>query len=291
MSTPDAPLTPVGPAAALATPAAPADPTATVLPDATLPDATPSSPYGVAGGPATLPPRRSGLAVAAFVVGLLSVLVCAIPVINLAALVGGVVAVVLAIVALRKLVPGVTGKGLAIAGLVLGAVSVAVAVVVSVLLAMAAQSFDAEEFEALLEEVEAAEESGVAGDGPQALPAEEPAAEAAPVEAAPAEPAPDAATDVAREDFSDLTCDLVALEAVAMSAEAPEEGVPALVDLRESAAVEDHRADYAVPAGTDESLVLSCRGTGTWADGTESPVLTEVTINGTGEVFVAYAGE
>jgi hypothetical protein len=83
---------------------------------------------------------------------------------------------------------------------------------------------------------------------------------------------------------------VLAGEAVTMSQESPEEG-SALVEILGSVPVEDHRADYAVPAGTDESLLLSCGGTATWDDGSQSPILTEVTLDGAGNLYVGATAE
>jgi hypothetical protein len=285
MSTPDAPHTPAGPPPPPASwpnadvPGTGGEAGAGVGPYA-LGDAVPGSAFAPA------PPRRNGLALTAFVVGLVSILVCLIPLVNVLSVLGGLVAVVVAIVALRRLTPGVTGKGFAIAGLVLGAISAVVAALMLVGLAVAAQSFDSEEFEQLLEEVEAAEEAGVAGDGPQALPTGAP--DDAPAQE---EVSLEAGTDgVVREDFSGVTCDVLAEEAVLVS-QSLDDGEADLVKIRESAVVEDHRADYLPPAGAEESLLLSCRGTAAWTDLSESAVLTQLTIDADGEVFVAYISE
>jgi hypothetical protein len=277
MSTPDAPFTPAGAAPTSTTPAF------------GVPDASPYAPHGApAGGFPVVPPqRRSGLAIAAFVLGLLSILVCLIPLVNVLAVVGGLIAVVLGIVALRKLVPGAGGKGFAITGIVLGAVSLVVAVLMLVVIGTAVKSLDdSGELDAILEEVEAAQEAGAPVEEPEAVASEAPA-EA--VEAAPAE-APAGAPDVVREDFAGLDCDALGAEAVAMSQESADAGA-VLLDVRESTPVEDHRTDYAVPAGADESLVLSCRGTAAWDDATQTSVLTELTIDADAELYVFYTAE
>lgn len=230
------------------------------------------------------PSRRSGLAIAALVVGILSILLCLIPVVNIVSIVGGIAALVLGIVALRKLVPGVNGKGMAVAGIVLGALSAVVAVVVSVVLGLAiGDAIESGELDQVIEDAAAQEEAG-AGDEAVADPPQAPAA---------TEPATDPAgvpVEVAREDFSDLDCAVLGDEAVFMSQE-EDTGVPALIKVRESVVVEDHRTDYATPTGVEESLVLSCRGTAAWDDTTQSSVLTELTIDADGELFIAYAAE
>ena len=254
---------------------------------ASTPDAAAAPQQPDAGAPfgaPVVPSRRSGLALAAFVVALVSLLVSAIPFVNAVSVVGGLVAVVLAVVALRKLVPGVTGKGFAIAGIVLGALAVVVAAVVWVVTAMAIQAIESGELDAVLEEAAAAQESAlVEQEVVEDVVATDDAT--APSDAASADPAAAVAGD-----FSDITCDVLAEEAVAMSAELAEGG-DVLTAVTASAIVEDHRTDATVPAGDDESLVLSCQGTATWADATESPVLTELTLDANGELAVYYAGE
>ncbi|WP_447925695.1 hypothetical protein [Georgenia muralis] len=94
------------------------------------------------GQPTGQPQRTNGLAVAAFVVGLLSILVAWIPVVGIAGIIGGIVAVVLGIMAMTKANKGQAGgKGLGIAGLVLGVLSVLLGLVVSVILGAALTAF------------------------------------------------------------------------------------------------------------------------------------------------------
>lgn len=84
--------------------------------------------------------RRSGPAVAALVVALVSFFLSTVPIVNAVSVVGGLVAVVLATRALRGLAPGASGRGHAVAGLVLGVVAAVVAVVVWALLGSAAKA-------------------------------------------------------------------------------------------------------------------------------------------------------
>lgn len=78
------------------------------------------------------PKAGNGLATAGFVLGLLGFLGSFIPVINVVGIVMGVVGAVLAIVGLMKSRTTGSGKGLAIAGLVLGALAVVVGIIVNV---------------------------------------------------------------------------------------------------------------------------------------------------------------
>ena len=99
------------------------------------------SPYGQAGPGQPYPqqysqfpaPKQSnGLATAGFVLGLLGFLGCWIPVVNFFSVLLGVLGAILAAVGLAKSRSAGTGKGLAIAGLVLGVLAVALAVLINV---------------------------------------------------------------------------------------------------------------------------------------------------------------
>lgn len=121
-----------------------------------------STPYPVAGHTSSSgwpesapPPRPSGLAIAALVVGGVSLLLCLVPVINALSIVGGIAAVVLGLVALRRLSPQVTGRGLAIGGIALGAVSAVVAIAIWGLLGAAVGGFVEDGgFSSVVEELE-----------------------------------------------------------------------------------------------------------------------------------------
>ena len=63
-----------------------------------------------------------------------------------------------------------------------------------------------------------------------------------------------------------------------------------LVEVQDSTSVEDHRTDHVTPGVAEESLVLSCQGTATWDDGTESPVLTDLYIDAAELLFVDFVG-
>ena len=75
------------------------------------------------------PPQRpgNGFGVAALVVGIIALLLAWIPVINIGAIVLGVIAVILGILGLRK---KFAGKGMSIAGIVLGALAIIGSVIV-----------------------------------------------------------------------------------------------------------------------------------------------------------------
>lgn len=132
-------------------------------------------PYGGPGFPGDQRPS-SGLAIAALVVGAISLIVAWVPVINVISIIGGIVAVVLGVVALRKVGRGAAGgKGMAIAGTVLGGVSLVAAIIVNIFLGAA-----------ISEAVDAAESAASAA--PSAAPAD-PADEQTVDTEQPAEPA------------------------------------------------------------------------------------------------------
>lgn len=129
MSTLDAPTTPVGRHSATTSSGRTA--AGVVDPVPAGPD-VPDAPVDVT--------RRSGPAVTALVVALVSFFLSTVPIVNAVSVVGGLVAVVLATRALRGLAPGASGRGDAVAGIVLGVVASVVAVVVWALLGSAAKA-------------------------------------------------------------------------------------------------------------------------------------------------------
>lgn len=82
--------------------------------------------------PPTVPSRSNGLAIAGFVLGLLALLGSWIPFVNILAIVLGVVGLVLAIIGLSTSKRKGSGKGLAIAGLVMSLLGILFAIVVNV---------------------------------------------------------------------------------------------------------------------------------------------------------------
>lgn len=253
-------------------------------PYAAAPYGTPA-PYGAAPGtpsgyPQAPAPRRSGAALASMIVGIIALLVCLIPIVNIVSIIGGIVAVVLGIVGIRKLVPGVvTGKGMAVAGIITGAIATVVAVLMLALVGAALNSIDPEELQRTIDEAVAEVEESQAAEVEESQAAEEPATESGLT-------AEDVPADGERFDFSAATCEDLADEAVLISQEGGD--LLSIVEVSELAIGEDHRTDYDVPSGTDESLVLSCTGTAAWEDGSSDPVLLELTLDGAGEVYVYY---
>jgi hypothetical protein len=136
--------------------------------------------YAGQAGPFPGGPRpSSGLAVAALVVGIISLVLAWIPVVNLVSILGGIAALILGIVALRKANRGVAGgKGMAVAGTVLGGVSLVLAIVVNVFFGVAIdEAINSAESAApaVAPTVQPAESEQTAGDE-QTVDTEEPAA-------------------------------------------------------------------------------------------------------------------
>ncbi len=78
-------------------------------------------PYGGVGGPAGPGTRTNGLAVASLVLGIVGILLCVV-------FIPWILAIVFGIIAIRQCNedPTYTGKGMAVAGLVLGLISAAI---------------------------------------------------------------------------------------------------------------------------------------------------------------------
>lgn len=74
-------------------------------------------------------PKTNGMAVASMVVGIISLFLSWIPIIGLIGFIGGIVAIILGIIALKKTV----SKGLSIAGIVTGAISVLSSLIIALL--------------------------------------------------------------------------------------------------------------------------------------------------------------
>ena len=89
------------------------------------------------------PAPGNGMAVTALVLGIVSFFLAFIPIINVIAIVGGIVALILGIMGVRKATRHATsGKGLGIAGIILGALALVIAVVVTVIAVIAVDSID-----------------------------------------------------------------------------------------------------------------------------------------------------
>lgn len=133
------------------------DPNMYSAPQFGQPDPTMYAPQGGYYGAPT-PTRTNGLAIAALVVGILSLLFSWVPI---AGAIGGVVAIVLGIVAMKKVTAEVGGKGLALGGLITGALAFLIGVAVTILMFVAINQANqaVDEFNESMEELE--REAGV----------------------------------------------------------------------------------------------------------------------------------
>lgn len=141
-----------------------------------IPPSAPAAPYQGSPGAAQAVARPpfpggpgSGLAVAALVVGIVSLLGCVIPVVNVVSIVGGIIALVLGLVALNAVKKGrQSGKGMAVAGVVTGVLAVIGAIIANVVFAAAVSTVGAAVEEAAddvaQDAADAAADNGVAAD-------------------------------------------------------------------------------------------------------------------------------
>ncbi len=93
----------------------------------------PQQSFPQAGGPSGQPPATNGVAVAAMIIGILSLLVAWIPFVGLLGVVGGFLAVVLGLIGRGRAKRVANGGALAITGLVTGALAVLVGIASTVL--------------------------------------------------------------------------------------------------------------------------------------------------------------
>ncbi|WP_051298741.1 DUF4190 domain-containing protein [Arthrobacter castelli] len=86
-------------------------------------------PYGYPQSPYRGPQPSKGMAITSLVFGIVAVVLCLIPFVGFISIVGGLVAVVLGIIALVKKKPG---RGMSIAGIIMGAVGAVIAVIITI---------------------------------------------------------------------------------------------------------------------------------------------------------------
>ena len=79
--------------------------------------------------------------------------------------------------------------------------------------------------------------------------------------------------------YDSLTCEKVAVDAVGMSKKNAGTSGIALATITQTSLTADHRAGLRLPQGKDETLMLTCEGTGTWQDGVRTPVTVDVYVN------------
>ena len=89
----------------------------------------------------------------------------------------------------------------------------------------------------------------------------------------------------AGENYADYSCEDVAEEALSIDADKTEP--LALKDVTDLEIAEDNREDFSAPA-SGRGVVLSCEGTGDWAELGEAPVLVVLEAGDDGEEWVRY---
>jgi hypothetical protein len=83
------------------------------------------------------------------------------------------------------------------------------------------------------------------------------------------------------------TCEDVAASAVTFSDDVELAGSPLLVSVDDAAMLEDDRASVDLPS-SGYALVMSCTGTGAWADGRAAPIVMQLLVDPSGHLFVTY---
>jgi hypothetical protein len=87
-----------------------------------------------------------------------------------------------------------------------------------------------------------------------------------------------------RADFSGLTCaDLARQIETASTGEMME-----VRHLHALHSVLDYRTNYQQPEGDAHSLVLRCKGPGTWSDGSKGPVMIELSVDGNRQTWLNW---
>jgi len=87
-------------------------------------------------------PAKKGLAVASMVLGILAILGCLIPVLNIGSIILAIISIILGALALRGLKRGGGGKGMAVTGLVLSILAILGAILANVLFGAAVNAVD-----------------------------------------------------------------------------------------------------------------------------------------------------
>lgn len=87
------------------------------------------------------------------------------------------------------------------------------------------------------------------------------------------------------DSYARYTCDDLAEEAVRISDESGSL-FGTLLKVRGVTLTDDHRTSYTRPTGTDDALILGCRGAGVWSNGADLDVELSLTIDSDGDVWV-----
>jgi len=81
-----------------------------------------------------------------------------------------------------------------------------------------------------------------------------------------------------------MTCAQLGVEAARVS----KGGTPELLTVRAPTMVKDNRATYTKKAGAKAALLMTCKGTGVWSDGTNTALTLQLTVDAKGNQFVVY---
>lgn len=85
-----------------------------------------------------------------------------------------------------------------------------------------------------------------------------------------------------------MSCAQLGVEAARVS----QGGTPELLTVRAPTMVNDDRATYNAAytknAGKKATLLMVCKGTGVWSDGTNTALTLQLTVNAKGDQFVVY---
>ena len=85
-----------------------------------------------------------------------------------------------------------------------------------------------------------------------------------------------------------MTCAQLGVEAARVS----KGGTPELLTVRAPTMVKDNRATYNATykkkAGEKAALLMACKGTGVWSDGTNTALILQLTVDAKGNQFVVY---
>lgn len=85
-----------------------------------------------------------------------------------------------------------------------------------------------------------------------------------------------------------LSCADLAADAVRFSSDIESPGAPLLIDVTDLEILKDERPGLMLPTEGREISLMSCTGSGIWADGTIAPVSLEFTIDSDAVIYIRY---
>ncbi|MFZ5869630.1 MAG: DUF4190 domain-containing protein [Actinomycetota bacterium] len=251
-------------------PPAPASSTPPQAPQYTFPPQDqPVSGYQSSPTPST---PGSGMAIGAMVLGILGILSFWVPVFNIGAILLAIVGVILGVLAIRGIKRGTqSGKGMAIAGIVLSALTIVGAIVVNVATFAFVKSIEEQTTADLDDAIADLDSAG------------EPAAEEPPAEAGSTSSSVDPTGEWP-------TCDELVPEVVSLS---ESDIYVSILQVYGVSTTSDQTAAFdagqvTIPEGQNMVSVLDCTGTAALDDGTEAPLDFSLEVDVNDELFVAY---